>query len=238
MKGEYVPPWLELLLATQFFTYCTSHVHSPRNECNLFCIDCEAPQAALCYYCRSSHHSSHRVIQIRRSSYHNVVKVSELEDILDISNVQTYVINSARVVFLNERPQPRGSVVPVTKSSPSSLSSYNCETCSRVLLDAFRFCSLGCNLIGIKGDDEAKEAKNGIAYNEKNIETDGGNVTANTGCNGKGSDIGGSNGTTANTRSEDEICSDASNKKEPSSTTTRAVRRHRRKGIPCRAPFF
>lgn len=75
-----------------------------------------------------------------------MVKVSELEDILDISNVQTYVINSARVVFLNERPQLRGCGVLAIKSSPSSLSSYNCETCSRVLLDAFRFCSLGCNV--------------------------------------------------------------------------------------------
>lgn len=77
--------------------------------------------------------------QIRRSSYHDVVKVSELEDILDISDVQTYVINSARVVFLNERPQQR-------TSGPLSSSLYNCQTCSRALLNKFRFCSLGCNV--------------------------------------------------------------------------------------------
>ena len=77
--------------------------------------------------------------QIRRSSYHDVIKVSELEDILDISDVQTYVINSARVVFLNERPQQRSS-------GPLSSSLYNCQTCSRALLNKFRFCSLGCNV--------------------------------------------------------------------------------------------
>uniref|UniRef100_A0A0E0JJK1 B box-type domain-containing protein n=1 Tax=Oryza punctata TaxID=4537 RepID=A0A0E0JJK1_ORYPU len=236
MKGQLVPPWLELLLSTQFFNTCTSHHNSPRNECNLFCIDCQAPEAAFCYYCRSCHHSSHRVIQIRRSSYHDVVKVSELEDILDISNVQTYVINSARVVFLNERPQLRGCGILAIKSSPSSSSSYNCETCSRVLLDAFRFCSLGCNLIGIKRDEETVVANNGIAHNGKDIEIDGRNVIANTGDNGKGIEICGNNGTIANTGSEDEICSDASKKKEiPSSTR---VVRHRRKGIPHRAPFF
>ncbi|KAF0916625.1 hypothetical protein E2562_007909, partial [Oryza meyeriana var. granulata] len=238
MKGEYVPPWLELLLSTQFFTTCINHLHSPRNECNLFCIDCQTPQGAFCYYCRSCHHPSHRVIQIRRSSYHDVVKVSELEDILDISNVQTYVINSARVVFLNERPQLRGCGVSTIKSSSLLSSSYNCETCSRVLLDAFRFCSLGCNLIGIKRDNETIAVKNGMACKEKDIDISGSNgTTAKTGCNGKGTKIGNNNGTTANTTSEDEICSNASNNKEVPSST-RVVHRHRRKGIPRRAPFF
>jgi hypothetical protein len=84
------------------------------------------------------------MFQIRRSSYHDVVRVSEIEDILDINDVQTYVINSARVVFLNERPQLRASGVPICKA-PSS-STHSCETCNRALLDAFRFCSLGCNV--------------------------------------------------------------------------------------------
>ena len=82
------------------------------------------------------------VFQIRRSSYHDVVRVSEIEDILDISDVQTYIINSARVVFLNERPQQRNCGVTKTTSS----STHNCEICGRALLDAFRFCSLGCNV--------------------------------------------------------------------------------------------
>jgi hypothetical protein len=65
MKGELVPTWLEILLTTQFFTICMSHLSSARNECNLFCIDCEAPQAAFCYYCRKCHDSTHRIIQVK-----------------------------------------------------------------------------------------------------------------------------------------------------------------------------
>uniref|UniRef100_A0A453GQL1 B box-type domain-containing protein n=1 Tax=Aegilops tauschii subsp. strangulata TaxID=200361 RepID=A0A453GQL1_AEGTS len=65
MKGGTVPTWLELLLTTQFFAICTNHLFSNRNECNLFCIDCEESKGAFCYYCRSDHHSTHRVIQCR-----------------------------------------------------------------------------------------------------------------------------------------------------------------------------
>ncbi|WVZ69935.1 hypothetical protein U9M48_018649 [Paspalum notatum var. saurae] len=151
VSKEMVPSWLELLLATQFFTTCANHPLATRNECNLFCTECEELPPAFCNYCRSCDHSTHHVIQIRRSSYHDVVRISEIEDILDISDVQTYIINSARVVFLNERPKIRSSGFSIPKA-PSS-SGHSCEMCGRGLLDAFRFCSLGCNLKSIKMDN-------------------------------------------------------------------------------------
>ncbi|RDY12933.1 hypothetical protein CR513_02214 [Mucuna pruriens] len=103
---------------------------------------------------QGSSSNSSGVMQIRRSSYHDVVRVAEIHKVLDISGVQTYVINSARVLFLNERPQNQpktnNNVVGSGKSN-----SHLCEICRRNLLDPFRFCSLGCKLVGIKKNGNA-----------------------------------------------------------------------------------
>ncbi|XP_051131187.1 protein RGF1 INDUCIBLE TRANSCRIPTION FACTOR 1-like isoform X2 [Andrographis paniculata] len=155
MEAMVVPPWLERLLSTAFFNVCRTHGDAARSECNMFCLDCRAD--AFCFYCRSSRHKDHQVIQIRRSSYHDVVRVSEIQKVLDISGVQTYVINSARVLFLNERPQPKGSGKAVSRI---------CEICGRSLLDTFRFCSLGCKVVGIKANGDASFRLDGGVKNE------------------------------------------------------------------------
>ncbi len=63
---------------------------------------------------------------------HSFVRFTELSFI----PLQSYIINSAKVVFLNERPQQR----------PSKSAGNYCVTCDRALQDGFRYCSVGCKV--------------------------------------------------------------------------------------------
>lgn len=131
-SSSHVPRWLQALLTEKFYNACITHEEAKKNEKNVYCLDC---CISLCPHCLPPHRS-HRLLQIRRYVYHDVVRLDDAAKLIDCSSVQSYTTNSAKVVFLNQRPQTR-----------SFRGSGNfCSTCDRSLQDPYQFCSLSCKI--------------------------------------------------------------------------------------------
>ncbi|KAF5203987.1 Platz transcription factor family protein [Thalictrum thalictroides] len=127
-----LPHWLATLLREKFFSPCLVHETVKKNEKNIFCLDC---CLSICPHCLSPH-NSHRLLQIRRYVYHDVIRLDDCEKLIDCDFVQCYTTNSARVLFINQRSQTR----------PFRGSGNICSTCDRSLQDPNLFCSLACKV--------------------------------------------------------------------------------------------
>ncbi|CAN1225483.1 Protein RGF1 INDUCIBLE TRANSCRIPTION FACTOR 1 [Linum grandiflorum] len=128
------PAWLQGLIGESFFGTCGAHAERRKNEKNVFCLLC---CLTICPHCFPSH-PSHPLLQVRRYVYHDVVRLEDLEKRIDCSYIQPYTINSAKVIFLKQRPQSR--------SGKAATSANFCSTCDRILQHPFRFCSLACKV--------------------------------------------------------------------------------------------
>ncbi|XP_062094691.1 protein RGF1 INDUCIBLE TRANSCRIPTION FACTOR 1 [Humulus lupulus] len=141
MDTNMKPAWLEGLMAETFFGGCGVHENRRKNEKNVFCLHC---CLSICPHCLPSHRS-HPLLQVRRYVYHDVVRLGDLEKLIDCSFIQPYTINGAKVIFLNQRPQSRSC-----KGTANI-----CFTCDRILQEPFHFCSLSCKVDFMvnQGDD-------------------------------------------------------------------------------------
>ncbi|WZZ08823.1 hypothetical protein YC2023_094744 [Brassica napus] len=78
------PAWLEGLMAETFFSSCGIHESRRKSEKNVFCLLC---CLSVCPHCLTSHRS-HPLLQVRRYVYHDVVRLSDLEKLIDCSYIQ------------------------------------------------------------------------------------------------------------------------------------------------------
>ncbi|GJN39058.1 hypothetical protein PR202_gb28152 [Eleusine coracana subsp. coracana] len=124
------PGWVGGLVEESFFVGCEAHENYKKNEKNIFCLCC---CTSICTHCAPAHRR-HPLIQVRRYVYHDVVRLDDLERLIDCSFVQSYTINGAKVIFLKQRPQSR----------PFKGSGNVCLTCARILQEPFHFCCLSC----------------------------------------------------------------------------------------------
>nr|XP_016474070.1 PREDICTED: uncharacterized protein LOC107795879 [Nicotiana tabacum] len=143
-----IPKWLEVLLSEKFFNACLVHELERKNEENVFCLDC---CFSLCLHCLPSHHC-HKLLQIRRYVYQDVLRLKEADKLLDCSFVQSYTTNSAKVVFLNQRP--------ITRQFKNSLN-YTCIVCDRSIQRSNLFCSISCKVLSISLESSCVVAASG-----------------------------------------------------------------------------
>ncbi|KAE8734467.1 putative 2-isopropylmalate synthase-like [Hibiscus syriacus] len=142
--SSQAPRWLQVLLTEKFFNACIIHEDAKKNEKNIFCLDCSI---SLCPHCFDPH-SSHRLLQIRRYVYHDVIRLDDATKLMDCSLVQSYITNSAKVIFINQRPQTR----------QFRGSGNFCTICDRSLQDPYLFCSLSCKVnYLLRADDGLSE---------------------------------------------------------------------------------
>jgi len=136
--------WLPRLLQGDFFSACTEHADLKKNECNLFCLDCANARHSMAHVCCqhcTPDHARHSMVQIRKYVYRDVIRLADIQKLCDPSGIPTYVINGARVVFLQPRlDQP--TVKPGAKTAANGQSV--CEGCQRPVAGSNRFCSLSC----------------------------------------------------------------------------------------------
>ncbi|KAL0866893.1 hypothetical protein Bca101_046011 [Brassica carinata] len=112
METKEFPAWLKVLLKEKFFNACLEHEGVKKNEKNILCIDC---CLSICAHCLPSH-NSHRLLQIRRYVYNDVLRVEDGSKLMDCSLIQF-----------------RGS-------------GNFCYTCDRSLQSPYVFCSLSCKI--------------------------------------------------------------------------------------------
>lgn len=98
--------WLSSLFALTFFQPCAIHPNARRSECNFFCVSCTPRRGApYCRLCLEEHDAScpGPVFQIRKYMYQTCANVEDLQQLLDITNIQAYLINSKRAILLHPK---------------------------------------------------------------------------------------------------------------------------------------
>ncbi|KAJ0988432.1 hypothetical protein J5N97_006788 [Dioscorea zingiberensis] len=130
--------WLGLLLKKKFFGVCKDHSDLRKSEMNIYCINCDR---CMCPHCLVSPaigcHRFHRILQIRRYVYQDVIRIHDMQSLLDCSKVQPYTVNSAKVVLLKPRKQSKPS---------NGTTAVACEMCGRAIADPNRYCSIACKV--------------------------------------------------------------------------------------------
>ena len=136
--------WTQTLIGSSFQdSVCEKH---PQESLKYFCLDCANNlhrKSALCKRCVEEDHTQDfcngRIIQIYRYMLNDIVRVSAIQQLINVDGIQQYCANNHLAIHL----RPRGPVhePPKTHNIPCA------GRCGRFMKEGWHFCSLACKMI-------------------------------------------------------------------------------------------
>ncbi|XP_073014251.1 protein RGF1 INDUCIBLE TRANSCRIPTION FACTOR 1-like [Typha latifolia] len=173
----------------------------------------------MCPHCLVPHRH-HQFLQIRRYVYQDVIRILDVQRLLDLSHVQPYIVNSAKVVLLNPRRQSKPS-----KSNPAG---SLCKICHRTVAESSWYCSIACKMSEEFDDSTVLSgSEDGCKQSEPFLE----NLTSDLE-NYAPKEVESSASSLSSLRPSDSSETDQGRPIPP------PIGFRRQKGIPCRSPFF
>ncbi|XP_078444893.1 protein RGF1 INDUCIBLE TRANSCRIPTION FACTOR 1-like [Wolffia australiana] len=139
------PQWLSPLLRSKFFESCGEH----RSKINMYCLECRKPMCPYCLSYKYNLHKDHRFFQIRRHLYEDTVRLCDLNQYLDCSEIQPFTVNGAKVLRLNRRKHGT--------SFPSRSRASSCRICLNVIPEPKRYCSIACKVAAMENENDRQE---------------------------------------------------------------------------------
>ncbi|KAL8200838.1 hypothetical protein R6Q57_012177 [Mikania cordata] len=239
---------LKALLDEKFFNSCLVHEEGKKNEENGFCMDC---CFSVCFHCMS-HHQAHRILQIRRYMYNDVLRLKDAMKIFDCSLIQVsfhsvlfmiqvvmvvlsacqwYKTNSEKVVFL----RPRKGISLSIRGSRCS-----CLVCNQSVKSSFVYCSMVCKFSTVAASDDGQSVYSCGLNNPGRSSVVSGSIVSMESSVEENSPIS-SAGNETNYESMAFVEEAHNHDQKASITTTSSAstrKLHVRKCVPQRSPFF
>ncbi|KAL3643824.1 hypothetical protein CASFOL_011756 [Castilleja foliolosa] len=140
--GDILPVWLLHWLKVPFYEEkCSNH---DSKYMTIYCSTCMVPPSCeLCWKTdKNEHHLHCQILRVLRASERTAIKLSDIQQFWDASQIQIYSINSKPILHLMPNLNAHGE--------SSTIAISRCHTCHRKLMDSiFCFCSIACKVNSI-----------------------------------------------------------------------------------------
>ncbi|XWS43141.1 hypothetical protein CRYUN_Cryun16bG0077000 [Craigia yunnanensis] len=144
--------WLRPLLQTEFYRLCEC---KSTKQCSFYCTDCMGSPFCEDCYNHPHKHQGHQSLRVYKSSSRAGIRIGGIKNLLDVSDIQTYICNSAKIVYINrKRRQEHENRI----NNNNGRMGDKCQVCGYELqCSASKFCSIECK---VNSEVDVKEETN------------------------------------------------------------------------------